>query len=381
MKTSLLKTGTLLWMGIKGQSLSVEEKKFIQKEKISGLILFKRNIVSLQQLYDLCQEIHYLNPSPVIAIDREGGEVDRLKHLDVPSWPAPKCLAKVATIKEIKHTSFLLHQELSGLGIDVNFAPCLDVEHIQSSLFNNRLFGSAAIDVIRFGESFIEGAKKARMHTCIKHFPGHGAVKGDSHFQLPIDTRSMENIQSDINVFQSIILRCNVTLLMTAHVLYQNWDKKYPATLSKKILTEYLKKQMSFSGLVLSDDLDMQALYCFMKIVRQPKSDYQLEYLHSLEMDPLILALNAGVDVLLKCHPQVTLFEIPELLRTAVDKNQLCSQKLAHKINQVRQFRTQCIRRRQFLSFDQWLQMVTHSQSYLWCQEIQKRIKIHEALN
>lgn len=381
MKTSLLKTGSLLWIGIKGQSLSAEEKKFIQKEKISGVILFKRNIVSLQQLYDLCQEIHHLNPSPVIAIDREGGEVDRLKHLNVPNWPAPKYLAKVATLKEIKHTSFLLHQELSGLGIDVNFAPCLDVEHIQSTLFNNRLFGSTATDVVRFGESFVEGAQKARVHACIKHFPGHGAVKEDSHLQLPIDTRSMEVIQSDVNVFQSIVLRCNVTLLMTAHILYQNWDKKYPATLSKKILTEYLKKQMSFSGLVLSDDLDMQALSCFMKMAHQLENDYQSEYLHSLEMDPLLLALNAGVDVLLKCQPQIILFEIPELLRVAVDKNQLCSQELAHKIDQVRQFQTQCIRRRQFLSFNQWLQMVTNSQSYLWCQELQKRIKIQEALN
>ena len=379
MKTSLLKPGSLLWIGIKGQSLSAEEKEFIQKEEISGLILFKRNIVSFQQLYDLCQEIHHLNPSPLIAMDREGGEVDRLKHLDVPCWPAPKLLAKVASLKEVQQTSFLLHQELSGLGIDVNFAPCLDVEHIQSTLFNHRLFGTTSSDVIRYGSAFLEGAREARVHACIKHFPGHGAVKEDSHLQLPIDTRPMDAIQSDITVFQSIVHRYHIELLMTAHVLYQKWDAEYPATLSKKILTEYLKKQMAFPGLILSDDLDMQALSCFMKMALQRKQDPSLENLISLEMSPLILALNAGVDVLLKCHPQTMVFEIPELLRAAVDQNQLSLQEIADKMNRVKQFQMQCIRRRQFLSFDQWESMITDTQSYLWCQKLKNRIIQHES--
>ena len=116
--------GPLIWSGIKGLCLSEDEKKYLQKFKISGVILFKRNIESLKQLFELCKEIHSLKPAPLIVLDREGGPVDRLKHLpEFPAWPSPEKMTKVCSLEEIKKTGYYMGSEMKALGMSVNFAP------------------------------------------------------------------------------------------------------------------------------------------------------------------------------------------------------------------------------------------------------------------
>ena len=370
MKPKILKTGTLIWMGIKGKSLSAAEKSFIEKEEISGIILFKRNIHSLKQLYSLVKTLHQLNPSPLIAVDREGGRVDRFRHLkETAKWPAPGDWPKKTSLKTIQNASFLLHRELKGLGVDINFAPAVDVEHCKSRLLNRRLFAGDAKSVAQKALAFLKGALKANILPCIKHFPGHGGVDTDSHLGLPVDKRFLTELRQDADVFLSLIKKCSAPLLMTAHVLYPEWDP-YPATLSKKIILKYLKQQKHFSGLVLSDDLDMKALACFIKTLTPPDLKKYLFKKHWL-LQSAVFALEAGGDILLKCKPDKKLFALPGQLRDAVESTVLSRQELTDKIEKIRTLKSKWIKKRKVLSFSTWKQLIIQDTSHQWCQSLQ----------
>ena len=303
-----MEIGSLIWMGVEGLTLSLEEKKAIQKGTISGLILFKRNIESLPQLLELCQEIHSIKPTPLIAMDREGGTVDRLKHLsEYPLWPSPAKLVQVCSLEEIEKTAFYIAQEMKDLGVCVNFAPCVDVPSLFNPLFEGRLWGKTPELVSKKTLAWLKGTKKAGLASCAKHFPGHGGVREDSHLTLPVDQRDFKTLQNfDLLPFQEII-RAGVEMVMTAHVLYPKMDSLKPATLSPFFLQKVLREQMGFSGLIVSDDLDMQALNKL-----------------GLSM-PEIMAqtMEAGVDVLLKCDPCADWLELMEKIQEALGQNRV----------------------------------------------------------
>ena len=248
----------LLWMGIKGLSLSEEEKTSIQKNEISGLILFKRNIESLSQLLELCREIKSLKPAPLIMMDREGGMVDRLCHLpDFPAWPEPAWLSHHCSPEQIQQTALYMASEMKALGICLNFAPVVDTlsfqlnptglekgkgkgvadeglshsmvdkKHessgttsIKSSLLKGRLWGSTPEQVSRNALAWIKGFAQAGIASCVKHFPGHGGVTEDSHKTLPIDKRDLGILKKyDLIPFQKTI-SAGVDMVMTAHVAF-----------------------------------------------------------------------------------------------------------------------------------------------------------------
>ena len=278
---------SFLGMGIQGLSLSKEEKKGIQKAGLFGLILFKRNIESLNQLFELCREIHSVDPHLLIMMDREGGKVDRLSTLsDFPSWPSPAELSRFCTLPEIEKTFFYLAREMRLLGITLNFAPCVDLPSVSNTLFEGRLWGKTAEEITRKARACMEGLHRGGVRSCIKHFPGHGGVSEDSHLCLPVDRRPGELLKSqDLIPFQKMI-SFGGEMVMTAHILYPEIDPQFPATLSPVFLQKILRGSMGFSGLIISDDLDMQAL----SGAGRPREETAL------------CALKAGVDVLLKCE-------------------------------------------------------------------------------
>ncbi len=298
------KPGQLLCIGLKGPYLSQQEKQFIEEEEIFGIILFKRNIVSITQCYELCCEIKSLKPSPLITIDREGGTVDRLKHITQIGVRPSACDLSFLTLEEIKQSAYFYHRELYHLGVDINFAPCLDVETVKSTLFQSRLFAKTPKEVMSRGRSFLSGAKKAQIISCVKHFPGHGGVKADSHHTLPVDNRSFKDIYQQLEVFQSAI-NLNTECIMTAHVLYTYLDAHYPATFSKKILDKLLRKTMKFKGLIISDDMNMKAVSSFFKSSNNSSKESR--------MVAAVKALKAGVDILL--YGENPPFTLPGFLR------------------------------------------------------------------
>ena len=299
------KLGPLIWTGINGFSLSKEEKKTIEQMKVSGLILFKRNITSLSQLFELCREIRSLKPAPLIAIDREGGPVDRLKHLsEFPKWPSPEKLTTVCSLEEIEKTSYYMGREMKALGISVNFAPCVDLPILKNPLFAGRFLGKAYQDIAQNALSYLSGLRKAGVAGCAKHFPGHGAVMEDSHVELPVDKREFTELKEDLFPFQKMIIG-GAEMIMSAHLMYPKVDPTRPVTLSRIFLKKLLRKKMGFPGLIISDDLDMKAL-----------QKYSL---------PLVMfyALKAGIDILLKCEPAGNLLELSEQLHQMLERQNI----------------------------------------------------------
>ncbi len=358
-----LKTGTLVWAGLKGPVLSAEEKQWIQKEHISALVLFKRNIYSLKGLCDLVKELKSLSPPPLIVMDREGGAVDRLRHLpEVGCLPSPALLAQLCSLEEIRQTGFYIGEEMRALGLDMNLAPLWDVLSVPSSLLKGRVFAAEAEASHLKGladraVAFSQGLREAGLPTVAKHFPGHGGVSGDSHHQLPIDHRKASDLmQSDIKVFHRAI-GWGVDSIMSSHVLYPCWDTKNPATFSEKILKSLLRDQLGFKGLVLSDDLDMGAV-CALPLKKRV-GDF----------------LRAGGDIALKCQitPEGDVFALPEELRKQTGEGALSRHETELKIQKVQAFKTRFLASKPKLCLKDFLTKNSKTQS--WCRNIIKRLK------
>ncbi len=355
-----MKPSQLIWSGIQGLTLTQEEKHWIEEEEISCIILFKRNISSLQQFHELCHSIHQLKNKPLIAMDREGGPVDRLKYLsEFCQWPAPEQLAKICSLSEIKKTAFYMGRELKTAGIAINFAPCWDLPStsVPSTLFKGRLWTLSANvqQVSENAKAFLQGLEEAGLAKTAKHFPGHGGVSEDSHKTLPIDKRPWKEIQQkDLMIFQNAIEQ-NLDLIMTAHVLYSDMDSKFPASLSQNILQNILREQMQFKGLIVSDDLDMKALSGSLKEIT-------------------INILKAGGDILLKCQMNANNFQISKWLNEAVQQKILSVSAMQEKIRRLKKFK-QRFSNITPLPFAEWQNIVTDPIVHAWCQKLQSRIQ------
>lgn len=254
--------GSCLMIGLKGLSLLKEERDFIISNNIAGVILFKRNIQSFQQVYELCYELKSLSKTPLlIAIDMEGGEVNRFSHLkESPSWPAPSVLSTLPK-NQIFSIARSMARQLSLLGIDINFAPVVDLLIKNNPLLTERVFGKSKEEILNSVHPFLDGLVKENIIPCLKHFPGHGGVEEDSHKILPRDSRQLKELKPQLDIFQSLFEKY-FCWIMTAHIEFSNIEKK-PATFSKTLLSRLLKNQMAFKGILVSDDIDMEALSHF----------------------------------------------------------------------------------------------------------------------
>ena len=255
--------GSSLMMSLQGLSLLEEEKAFIVSNNIAGVVLFKRNLQSFKQIYELCLDLKSLTkPSPLIAIDMEGGEVNRFSHLkESYPWPSPKTL-KTLDSNQIFLIAKSMAKQLHALGIDINFAPVVDLPLVNNPLLTNRVFGKSKEEILKYASCFIEGLIEGKIIPCLKHFPGHGGVNEDSHKTLPRDNRHLKDLKSQLDIFQTLFEKYPTCWIMTAHVEFPNIDKK-PATFSKVLLKTNLRNQQGFNGLLVSDDIDMEALKSF----------------------------------------------------------------------------------------------------------------------
>ena len=272
-------------MGLQGDTIRSEEKKLLISEQIAGVILFKRNITSFKQVHQLCGELKQLTTgrSFFIGVDREGGEVDRFSHLE-DSFPYPS--ARQLSFLPPDHVFLIaqgLGEELNALGIDINFAPVLDLPQKRNDLFKTRSFGVEPKRVTLKGAAFCKGLKSQKNLFCLKHFPGHGNVEEDSHFVLPKDFRTFKEISVQLNIFKKVLERTSPPLIMTAHIQFPNVDSQI-ATFSKIFLSETLRDKWGYKGVIVSDDINMKAL-----------SSYSLG-------ERVYLSLKAGCNLVLTCQ-------------------------------------------------------------------------------
>lgn len=248
---------------VQGTSLSQEDKEILQHPLIGGLIFFTRNYQSPEQMADLSQQIRMAAKKPMLlAVDHEGGRVQRFREgfSLIPAmgklWQMSE--QNLGLAKELaKQSAILMALEVQAVGIDISFAPVLDINNI-SDVIGDRAFHQQPDYVTELAEAFISGLHLVGMKATGKHFPGHGSVKADSHIDLPIDTRtSAEIFQQDLAPFKHLINIGKVDALMPAHVIFPDVDSQ-AVGFSRYWLQNILREQLGFNGVIFSDDLSMQ---------------------------------------------------------------------------------------------------------------------------
>ena len=246
-----------IMLDIEGTSLTNDDRSILSNSQVGGIIFFSRNFESHNQIKGLISEIKSIKENIIFAVDQEGGRVQRFKN-DFTLMPSLQDLSKYSDANKIdicKEVAWLNSSELLAVGIDVNFAPVLDLDDSSSSIIGNRAFSSSSEEVVKFASSYIDGMHEAGMCSTAKHFPGHGGVIEDSHISLPEDIRSLDDLfNSDLKPYFELVNK--IDAVMCAHVLFTNIDKFIPSY-SRLWIDEILKNQIGFDGIVFSDDLTM----------------------------------------------------------------------------------------------------------------------------
>lgn len=317
------KIGQLFIVGFMGTEISDSIVRLIKQLKIGGVILFSRNFRDLSQLIKLINDLQdcsleYLNFPLFISIDQEGGRVSRL---GTPFTQFPPC-ADLGTFNHENHTkqyASTLAKELRACGINMNYAPVLDIlTNSENNVIGDRAIGSDPDLVAFHGNIVITEFLKQKLIPVAKHFPGHGETSVDSHIELPeIDTDIARLRAAEIIPFQKAIHN-GLEVIMTAHVKYHKVDPVFPATLSKRILTELLKEELGFQGLILTDDLEMDAIQK-----------------HYSEEEIPVLAVKAGADCLLVCHSNSKQLAFIKGLKAGLSKGIITEKRIQESFKKI----------------------------------------------
>ncbi|WNO07579.1 beta-N-acetylhexosaminidase [Teredinibacter sp. KSP-S5-2] len=246
---------------VSGPYLTSEDRDLLLHPMLGGIILFARNYQSPEQLIELVESIRAINPRIVISVDQEGGRVQRFKE-GFTRLPSMQKAVDVFVDDEerldfLSDLGWLMASEVIAHGVDHSYAPVLDADDCQCKAIGDRSFSKNPEKVTDYATAFIRGMNQAGMSVTGKHFPGHGKVTADSHHELPVDDRSIDQLyRDDLIPFVKLLPQLNA--IMPAHILFPQIDPVRPVGFSKKWVTEILKEKMGFKGIVFSDDLTMQ---------------------------------------------------------------------------------------------------------------------------
>ena len=244
-----------LMMDIAGTWLTAEDRQMLRQPEVGGLIIFARNIESPLQVRELCQSIRALRPDLLLAVDQEGGRVQRLRQ-GFLRLPAMRAIADNHNAEVLaEQCGWLMATEVLAVGLDLSFAPVLDLDHQRSAVVGSRAFEGDPQRATTLAAAFIRGMHQAGMAATGKHFPGHGWAEADSHVAIPVDERSLDEIRaSDMLPFKR--LASMLDAVMPAHVIYPQVDEQ-PAGFSRRWLQDILRGELGFDGVIFSDDLSM----------------------------------------------------------------------------------------------------------------------------
>ena len=275
-------------LDVVGTTLSDDDLRRIRHPLTGGVILFARNYTDRAQLVALCDAIHAARPGVLIAVDHEGGRVQRFRSDGFTRLPAMRKLGELwdkdvlAACKAATALGYVLAAELRACGVDLSFTPVLDLDYGQSEVIGDRSFHRDPRVVTLLAKSINHGLLEAGMANCGKHFPGHGFVAADSHIAIPVDERDPKDILKE-DAAPYGWLGMSLSAVMPAHVIYPKFDK-HPAGFSKKWLS-LLRTDLGFDGVIFSDDLSMEGASVAGTVVQGAHA-----------------ALSAGCDMVLVCN-------------------------------------------------------------------------------
>lgn len=248
-------------LDVVGTTLSESDVNLLQNPWVGGVILFSRNYTDVMQLCGLTAEIRKASPNIVIAVDHEGGRVQRFGGEFTPI-PAMQQLGNLYVKSPVEalalthETGWLLAAELIACGLDMSFTPVLDVDDCRSQIIGSRSFGPDPATVIALSEALTDGLLEAGMSATGKHFPGHGGVAEDSHLELPVDNRSFDEVaRHDLQPFKALLPKLEA--IMPAHIHFPQIASE-PVGFSSFWLQQVLREDLGFNGIIFSDDLTME---------------------------------------------------------------------------------------------------------------------------
>jgi beta-N-acetylhexosaminidase len=253
-------------VGFEGQAASADVKALVREFGAGHVVLFGRNVAAPEQVAELVRELQSVARAAgherplLVAVDQEGGRVARLRE-PWAVWPAARAVGRAGRVETARELGRALAQQLSACGIRYDFAPCVDVDtNPRNAVIGDRSFGEDPELVARMGTALAQGLQENGVAACAKHFPGHGDTELDSHLDLPAVHHSRARLDDvELRPFRALVA-AGVASVMTSHVLVRELDDALPATLSPALVTGLLREELRYDGVVVSDDLEMQAL-------------------------------------------------------------------------------------------------------------------------
>ena len=295
-----------LMIDVAGQTLAPEDREILAHPLVGGVILFARNYSDPAQLAALVAEIKAVrNPPLLVTVDHEGGRVQRFRSGFSLLPPARRIghefdADHASGVALARHLNWLMAAELRAVGIDLSYAPCVDLDYGVSTVIGDRALHPDPEIVGRLAVAAMLGMRDAGMGAVAKHFPGHGAVVADSHHALPVDRRGFADLERDLRPYYTLIAN-DLSAVMVAHVLFPEIDS-LPASLSRRWIQGVLRGDMQFGGVVFADDLSMAGATQFGGPVERA-----------------VLALDAGCDVLPICNRREDVLAVLNGLRRPIN--------------------------------------------------------------
>ena len=258
------KIGQMIIVGVDGTTVSPRLKKLILDYKIGGVILYRRNFSTYEEMKKLIEEIkeiNKVNKIPMIfSIDQEGGRVNRMPK-EIKNLPSVNKIAKNMGIDGIKKSSSIIGEILKSAGFNMNFYPVLDIKRFgDKHAIGDRAFSDNDEEVAKFGIIAMKEMQSKKMISVVKHYPGHGATKKDSHFLLPIIFKSQKKLEKEDLVPFKECIKNGADAILVGHLLVSNKTDFRPASLSRKYIIKNLRMKNRYKGLIISDDLNMKAI-------------------------------------------------------------------------------------------------------------------------
>ena len=318
------KVGQLIMVGFEGTQANETIETYIRDRFVGGVVLFSRNIKSPQQTAELTNQLQRLARATArqiplfIGIDQEGGWVIRLKE-GATVLPGNMALGATDSTALAERAGEITAVELAAVGVNLNFAPVLDVNNnSQNPVIDRRSFGESPELVSRLGVAYIRGLQRNAVLATAKHFPGHGDTTVDSHFDLPTVNHDPARIHAlELQPFRAAI-DADVAAIMTAHIVYPAFDADRPATLSPTILTNLLRKELGFDGLLITDDMEMKAI----------DDRYQ-------SGEAAVMAVEAGADIVMVLWSPTKQLEVFNALLSAVKSGRISQARLDQSVERI----------------------------------------------
>lgn len=316
------KIGQMILVGIEGYDLNENTKSLVQKSKVGGVILFANNVQETNQLLKLLNALkseNLQNKIPLfLSVDEEGGRVTRMPA-EFEKFPTNKAIGKINDETLSYKIGGAIAYEIGSLGFNMDFAPVLDVNsNPNNPVIGNRSFGSNVSIVSNLGIQTMKGIQSQNIIPVVKHFPGHGDTSVDSHMGLPSVNNDLKRLESfELKPFAEAI-KNNADAVMIAHILLPKIDNENPSSMSKIIITDILRGNLNFKGVIITDDMTMGAI----------TKNYDIS-------EAAIKSVKAGTDIVLVCHGYDNEIAVINALKNSVSKGELSQKRIDESVYRI----------------------------------------------